>query len=160
MSYIILNVLDKRNRGNYKLYEDNLYYAYDTTDLTIEACYGSDILLLMETGREVLNYDEQGYNRPMTSMCLAHPDLGICLRNNIMHIACCNNLWIVSGVETANYIMINMDGFVMECNMNEQVIVSAKSCDVINYHNMMLHRKLLGSYKDGQAGITIMKYYL
>lgn len=142
------------------------YYVYDNLDNTIETCKGEDILLLLKNNRDILNYYNSGFVNHMYNMCIAHPDLGLCLRDKVVHVALGGKLWRLSAINTILYIVAFRDHLELICvtasGKRCSIKINSDSCDVedINSNAVNVHPTLVSLYKSGCAGIEIMKQYV
>lgn len=161
MSYIVMHKNDIHVSAQNKFYAGMDYYVYDSTDGTIEQCKGRDILLLCKHGRDFKNC-LHGSVRYMMNMSIITSDLGICLRDNILLVASDGFLWEVNNINSILHIVLSDCALLLRCYVDRfkrlDLTFFADYCHVEDYMRTGLATyRLLGQYKNGQAGAEIAR---
>lgn len=160
MAYVLM-MKDEVNVDRYEyILKNGMYYVYDTTDGTIDLCSGRDIELVIDNGRQFLNYLLKSMNL-LTEVCILNPNLGMHLRDNILTVAFKNSVRMVQGVHAIKFIILSNDCLELQCFDPDFNLFYCKFMlgvgSVINPDGKERVCKSLGRYKGNNAGAEIAR---
>lgn len=160
MSYIIIATA-RLAVTDTSINKDDICYVYDTSDGTLDKCTGDDIFLLVNKGRHFLNYAWYQWIS-LGDCCIANPKLGIALYDYKLYIAYQGILTEFLNVEVITWIALCDDMLVIgvvDTDYNTGVVEIDKSGFVIKDDSgwCIIGGKVCGRYKEGLAGVEVMK---